>query len=251
MKLSSSAIVASVALAVLPAVPAMAADYEPPIIIDDAPEYVPVEIGSGWYLRGDLAYNFDKPFRNLSFEGPTVANPAYDETHTAISGSIGAGYHFSDYFRADLNLGFLSKNDQRLAYSAPGVSTTTVRVENEAWTAMANAFVDLGTYVGLTPYLGAGIGLVYGERDQSYRIDYVTPPPDDIFLADTKNQVTYAYTLNAGVSYRMSPNVSLDLGYQYFSAPNLEYSEISAGVPVVSKGVDIHQVKVGLRYDLW
>ncbi len=35
---------------------AMAADYDPPIFVDDSPEYVPVEVGSGWYLRGDIGY---------------------------------------------------------------------------------------------------------------------------------------------------------------------------------------------------
>ena len=40
------------------ALPAIAADYEPPIVIDQPVEEVPVEIGSGWYLRGDIGYNF-------------------------------------------------------------------------------------------------------------------------------------------------------------------------------------------------
>ena len=38
--------------------PALAADYDPPIVIDQPVEEVPVEVGSGWYLRGDIGYNF-------------------------------------------------------------------------------------------------------------------------------------------------------------------------------------------------
>ena len=43
---------------------------------------------------------------------------------------------------------------------------------NKGYSVMANGYVDLGTYVGITPYVGGGIGIAYskyfkthGERD--------------------------------------------------------------------------------------
>ena len=251
MRILSRIVLSTFALAGWPVAHALAADYDPPIYVEEAPEVVPVEVGSGWYLRGDLTYNTDNPFRNLDYGGPTIANPSWDESHTALGGSVGFGYHWSDYFRTDVNFGFLAKNDQNLSFSNPGVSTTTVGVENQAWTGMANAYVDLGTYVGLTPYIGAGVGFVYSKREQGYYQNFVDPAVLDIALTDDKNQFSFAYTLNAGAAYRLTNNLSLDVGYQFLSAPDLEYSEISNGLPVVREGVDIHQVKVGLRYDLW
>ena len=57
-------LLAAAALGPLPA--AYAADYDPPIIVEEATEYVPVEVGSGWYLRGDVGYNFsDTPYQFL------------------------------------------------------------------------------------------------------------------------------------------------------------------------------------------
>ena len=41
------------AAALFAATPALAADYDPPPLLEPAPEYQPVEIGNGWYLRGD------------------------------------------------------------------------------------------------------------------------------------------------------------------------------------------------------
>ena len=38
--------------------PALSADYDPPIVVDQPVEEVPIEVGSGWYLRGDIGYNF-------------------------------------------------------------------------------------------------------------------------------------------------------------------------------------------------
>jgi opacity protein-like surface antigen len=250
MKLLSRLLLSSAALAVSPLAQAVAADYDAPLYIEEAPEYVPVEVGSGWYLRGDVSYNFGDPFRNRDWGGPTVVDETYDDSHSAVSGSAGFGYHFSDYLRGDLNLGFLSSNDQNLSYAVEDVSDTSASVENTVWTGMANAYVDLGTYVGITPYLGAGLGIAYAERKQAFSVDYVDATPD-IDQHDNKNQVTWAYSLNAGASYLISQNVSVDLGYSYFSAPALEHSTIRDGEPEIVKGMNIHQLKVGLRYDIW
>ena len=47
-------------------------------------------------------------------------------------------------------------------------------------------------------------------------------------------------------------NLQLDLGYQYLSAPDAEIAEVRdfTSYPI-HKGIDAHQIKVGLRYDLW
>ncbi len=44
-------------------------------------------------------------------------------------------------------------------------------------------------------------------------------------------------------------NVSVDVGYQYLSAPSAEYRDLASGA--VKDGIDFHQLRVGLRYDLW
>lgn len=67
---------AMAAVAVFPAWHAGAADYDPPIYVEPAEEYVPVEIGSGWYLRGDVAYNFARSYkdRSISFDESLISN---------------------------------------------------------------------------------------------------------------------------------------------------------------------------------
>lgn len=260
-------LLATALLAALPAAPALAADYDPPIFVDEAPEYVPVEVGSGWYLRGDITYNHDHPFSNSSLGntgagGPLDFGPVYSESHTALGATVGMGYHFNDYFRVEANLGFFSSNDQRRTHStifvnpaplAPTVlSNATATVENEAWTGIVNGYVDLGTYVGFTPYVGAGVGLAYSKRDYRYVETFTAAGVPPAVVTDAKNQFSLAYTLNAGVAYQMTKNLSLDVGYQYFSAPDLEYSVITGpGTYANRSGIDAHQVKVGLRYDLW
>ncbi len=249
MKLKYRIALALAATVALPATAVLAADYDPPIYVDQAPEYVPVEIGSGWYLRGDVAYLPDETYRNVDFGSPTVA---YSEEERPVFASVGFGYHFNDYLRGDINFGILPGNEVAASEENPGVDIATARVENSARTAIVNGYVDLGTYVGITPYIGAGIGIMQSKFDAGMAyVDLVTPA-NNTSMADSKTQYSLAYTLNAGLAYQISKNVAVDLGYQYMSAPDAEYARLdSAAAYSIHKGVDNHQVKVGLRYDLW
>jgi len=242
-----SRIALSLAAAVLwHSAPAMAADYEPPIVIENAPEYVPVEVGSGWYLRGDLGYTFNKPFKVFDIGVLPIA--AYSEDNTALFGGVGMGYHFNDFLRGELNFAFLSKNKFGVLYD-DGTLGVLAYGKNQAWSGMANAYVDLGTFVGLTPYVGAGLGFVYTKRELHVDLD---TPFGGVEIFDNKKQVSFAYSLGAGLNYQVTPNTSIDVGYQFLSAPDAQYVAVKDldSYPV-HKGINLHQLKVGLRYDLW
>ncbi|GLS39648.1 hypothetical protein GCM10010869_52450 [Mesorhizobium tianshanense] len=249
MTVKSRIALALATIALMPATQALAADYDPPIYVDQAPDYVPVEVGSGWYLRGDVAYLPEKSFRNVDF----AFNPAsYDENEDPVFASIGFGYHLNDYLRAEVNLGYLPGNKIGVSYD-DGTIAASGNLKNYAWSGIVNGYVDLGTYVGITPYIGAGAGILQSKRSLS--ASYFSDDGDDtndFVLHDNKTQYSFAYTLNAGLAYKLSKNISVDLGYQYFSAPDAEYAtaEDLDSYPI-RKGISNHQVKVGLRYDLW
>ncbi|MER8444484.1 outer membrane beta-barrel protein [Mesorhizobium sp. M1066] len=285
MTLTSRMALALGALALLPLTPVHAADYDPPIYVDQAPDYVPVEVGSGWYLRGDLGYAFNKPYEFSE-------TPAGLVTDTSpLSGSIGMGYHFNDYFRGELNFGLLptSKFASKFDSTCDGTQTVSVTSggstsvfagpstrgcegsndgNNKAYDVMASAFVDLGTYVGFTPYVGGGVGIAYstykyaeGARN-CQNSSTTSGTTTTIFECDDPNgydgttqsekQFSFAYTLGAGFAYQVSKNVAVDVGYQYTALPSAKYvTADDVGNPVFKNGIDYHQVKVGLRYDLW
>ncbi|MER9233561.1 porin family protein [Mesorhizobium sp. M0622] len=249
MTFKSPVVLALAAIVLMPLTPALGADYDPPVYVDQAPDYVPVEVGSGWYLRGDVSYLAQKSYRTVDL-GFNAAN--YEENEDPVFASIGFGYHFNDYLRADLNLGYLPGNKIGVSYDS-GTTVASGDLKNFAFSGILNGYVDLGTYVGITPYLGAGIGLVQSRRRLS--ADYFTNngnPADDFVTHDNKTQYSFAYTLNAGLAYQVSKNVSVDLGYQYFSAPDAEYQTVESLISYpIRKGITNHQVKIGLRYDLW
>lgn len=216
-----------ISLAVCALAPAFAAaaDYDPPIDVDEMPEYVPEEVGSGWYLRGDLTYNVDRPVYDFTLLGEETDN-------IRIGGSVGAGYHFTDLLRSDINIGFLGRDRYELGGGA-------AEATNDMWTGMFNTYLDLGTVAGFTPYVGAGVGLLYSK--QQVDIGGTSFYDDD--------QYRLAYGLSAGVNYQLTKNLSVDLGYQYLNSPQTEY--VDTDTLSVREGVDFHQVRVGLRYEIW
>ncbi|RJT41024.1 porin family protein [Mesorhizobium waimense] len=291
MVLKSRIALALAAIMLMPVTQASSADYDPPIYVDQAPDYVPVEVGSGWYLRGDIGYAFSHPFDHE--ETPA----GFTSKSSLFEGSVGMGYHFNDYLRADLNFGILPTNrfgDNFVTTCDGSITTTRTDVNtgividqtnaaasapcngsnianNKAYSLMANGYIDLGTYVGLTPYIGGGLGVVYskysraiGQRDCTETTTTNTAggiQTVDQFNCDdpagyagavaSKGSYDLAYALAAGLSYQVTKNVSVDLGYEYFAIPGAKYVAYDGGAFNIHEGVDYQSVKVGLRYDLW
>ena len=120
------------AAAALP-LPAFAADYDPPIVVDQPVEEVPVEVGSGWYLRGDIGYNFsldargDFDFRNFDPASGTYSPDAFD------TASLGDERHLGRRLR----LQFHRHDPRRLHGSTASARTSTAprRARALAWLA--------------------------------------------------------------------------------------------------------------------
>jgi len=222
----------SAACVALVAGPAFAADYDPPIYIEEAPEFVPVEIGSGWYLRGDISYNSGRPVYKSKQHG--ISNRRF-------GGGAGVGYHFTDNFRGDVTINYLGSD--HLDYSYMG---DRAKASYQAWSGLVSGYYDIATIVGITPYVGAGLGVVHSR----YNVDNSVGPNNllDPFPISERSY-NFAYALMAGASYKVTDNVSVDLGYQFLHAPDAK--RIDPEMLSVHKGTKHHQIKFGLRYDIW
>lgn len=230
----SRRLLASIAVAAAPVLPAAAADYDPPIFIEKAPEYVPVEVGSGWYLRGDVSYNVDSRFFR---DGAPVRSPGENE----FGGTLGVGYHFTDYLRGEVNLGKVGRH--RYTYSD---ADFTARSRSENWSGLVHLYADLGTFAGFTPFVGAGAGVLYTRSKGSVIGDDIPAP---ITTSWKKDEYEFAYALAAGVNYRFDHNISVDLAYQFLTSPDAGYYD--APNNRWREGADYHQIKFGIRYNLW
>jgi opacity protein-like surface antigen len=255
---------------------AQAADYDPPIFVEEAAEYVPVEVGSGWYLRGDVGYVFDSSIDGVDYTafdgvGDVSASFSSASIDTDFTWGGGFGYRFTDYFRVDATVdGFRADFDGSTASDFPCLADpdvgTTCRSENgsevSAVSVMANGYVDLGTYVGVTPYLGAGAGMSYVSwddlNDTTYCVDggAVCASPDAVGSTSHGGEDgwRFTYALMAGFAYDISKNFKLDVGYKY---RNIDGGDMFGWGSADTFGdgshgnIETHEVRLGLRYELW
>lgn len=268
-KSSPSLIAAALALGI--AAPAEAADYDPLPVYRDAPQYAPVEVGSGWYLRGDVGYNASTNPRG-DFTYRTFNAGAYSD-HTATSADLsdeftfglGVGYSFTDMLRGDVTVSRLSSDfsGSGPCNAALGPDCRTVgESELTAYAALANAYVDLGTFVGFTPYVGAGAGFTYVNWDDMQSSNYCGGVPCAANPGAThpgESDWRFTYALMAGVAYDLSENMKLDLGYRYMKVKDGDMfgwdadsaAEGARGMQGRDPGLSTHEVRLGLRFELW
>ena len=109
---------------------------------------------------------------------------------------------------------------------------------------LANAYVDLGTWHGFTPYVGAGIGganVKWSELRNSIGGIVTTHPG--------ATNWRFAVALMAGTSYCLTNNLSLDVGYRFTRIEGGKmFGYANFGGPGFDKGLNIHEGRAGLRY---
>ncbi len=242
---------------------AMAADMGP--IFREAPELVPVEIGTGWYLRGDVTYDF-----RSDIDGDrTLVSPFSTQTEAyghanldeSFGGGAGIGYRFTDMLRGDVTARYSKPDFNGLTnasiFCGAGCNLRD-RGEASMWDVMANAYVDLGTVAGFTPYVGGGVGAVHLNYDTP-TLEACTPLFCGTAGAKGEESWRFAWSVSAGVAYDVSRNLALDIGYRYMNVEGGDNYKL-LGTPInrpgqsltgSDDGFDRHTISAGLRYSLW
>lgn len=232
--------------AVMSASVAYAADLPAPPIIEYEPE-VPVEIGSGWYLRGDLGVAL---YTGASATWVDNAGTKWPFTNEDIDygwlAGVGAGYYFNEKLRGDVTLDYHGK--AKFKADAPCVGspcTTHETMKFSAWTLMLNGYYDIGTWNAITPYVGAGAGMAYLRAT-----DYTTTAGQRF---GNKSRVNFAWNVMAGAAFDISDRLKLDANYRLmnFGKARTGHSSFSNQPhPVKFSDLYAHEFRVGLRYDL-
>lgn len=251
-----------------------AADLIPPPQEDYPPEVISHGSAGGWYLRGDIGYASMDVQGVTYFQGPL--NVGKFEQHDLDSTWYlqgGVGYQVTDYFRVDATLAYFGSADFDGSSAPAGsgcagafpASTCSYNddMELESITMlMANAYVDLGTFSGITPYVGAGIGGAHVTWGTLLN-DQTCTPADPVcdgtdFTHPGGNQWRFAWALHAGASYDINCRMKIDGGYTF---THIEGGDMfGSGTPVgggaivggngYDDGIKVHAGHIGLRYHL-
>jgi opacity protein-like surface antigen len=238
--------------------------------IAQPPMYAPplVDFG-GWYLRGDIGMT-NQRLKSLTNTDPnaslfTSTGLGFD---SAMLWDLGVGYQFNNWFRADVIGQWRGRaNFHGSQYVPTGVfGPTFTEADNYSgskseFVVMANGYVDLGTWWCVTPFIGGGIGASY-NRISGFRDDGVIYNGgvlnNSVTYATDAGKWNFAWAVHAGLGYRVTPNVTIELAYSYMNLgdattglPNFNF----AGTPVAANpwtmhDLTSHDLKLGVRWML-
>ena len=300
--------------------PASAADLfgtAPPLTMPAVQGPTMFEVGTNWYLRADLGISFDdKP--SISLSGISTPPPGLVGTQfTASSGTnwstddftggVGVGYRFNNYLRFDATWDYrtapggtrdttvICPYGLTAVNSAAGVplgylyntsntcnASSSVHQYNNDF--LGNAYVDLGTYSGFTPYVGGGVGLnmnVLSGRANFNQTSDGAPYMADLTATGATPQTwvnsqgqalalqpniafaqqfwnrsigsttyTFAWALSAGLAFQLNSSASLDIGYRYLNGGTVNtLINPQTGLTMKQNNAS-QQFRVGIRYVL-
>jgi opacity protein-like surface antigen len=242
---------------------ALAADLMPSPPPSYAPVSMPLEDFGGWYLRGDAGIS---QYRNGKFSSPDLP-PAQFYNQDFGAGSfvgIGVGYQFNSWLRADVtgeyrfSKGF--KAFDRIDFDAGGgLRGTTHEITHGDYTAgvvMVNGYVDLGTWLGITPFVGAGVGFAHhmlsGFSDQSINVIGGVASPSGGSIGNA-SKTSFAWAIHAGLGYDVTPNFKVELAYRFMHLGDMRTGALNCFCgatysPLRVKGLEAHEIKLGMRW---
>jgi opacity protein-like surface antigen len=253
--------------------------------------------GDRWYGALDLGYHWPGPINSHSTGDAPDGRP-YDwrwrfNSDAAIAGRL--GYRLTTHLRVEAEVGF--QHTRVASVHAPGAESGGVSVSRPGepyglcaappvggqcspagginkditaiYTGMANAIYDVSPDQSFDPFIGAGVGLAHIEALTTYWFSNVpgatgpgNPPLQRLKLAGTLTRPgEFAVQGLAGVSYRVSRRIHMDLTYRYYFTPGaLRWNPLNATSPALAQNsglrpgdfigrFDDQSVTLGLRYD--
>ncbi len=234
--------------------------YEAPPMMSGTPD-TPLEFGTGWYLRGDASFGpEDKPKLVLDGSTPSIldgSTPRFDRKGSDFGYGFGGGvgYKFNEFFRADLTADYLDPFRYKINSDCGFNCVLNQGTNLYRWNGLLNGYFDLGTWAGLTPYVGAGAGFSGTHQDGSIAVNGAPltygiqdPTTGAIFTSSVPGHTDYrfAWAGMAGVSYAVASHMLLDVGYRYLDLGTTKISLFPT--TTVSKSLTSQQVRVGIRY---
>jgi opacity protein-like surface antigen len=234
-----------------------------------------VEFGTGWYIRGDVGLAKD----STPLISPDLTQLIASVRQNSLNLGGGFGYKFNDMFRTDVIVDYFNP----ISSSGPGPSITcTTRISDEPtagggtvpvvtatdqctprghssiqrWDVLGNGYVDLGTWYGFTPYVGAGVGV--SILRESGTVNYfmsnglpyqVTTDGFSFNLDHSQSAMRYqfAWALMVGTSYALTSHALLDVGYRYLNLGTLSSFPNASG-QISTHSVNDHELRIGIRY---
>jgi len=239
---------------------AQAADLLPP-----PPPVEPIAPASfgNWYIRGDVGVGVSEISEAHSVFNPTnsFGNPppaSATRVTTALGDSalagIGVGYQVNNWIRFDATGEYRTSANYRATNIYYGAADScfsyfcqdSYSAQVSSGVFLLNGYVDLGTWYGVTPFVGAGVG------GAIHRFSDITDASNG-YGRDT-SKTNLAWQVTAGLGFNVTPNLKLEISYRYLDMGKLTSGAITCGdvAPCWFERQTFHlasnDIRIGFRY---
>ena len=220
---------------------AQAADLLPPPPPMEPPPVAAPEF-TGWYLRGDVGVAVQNSQTTLAINpNPLIGLPAdafnsfYNPTISASElFDVGVGYQINNWLRFDVTGEYRGGAHfqalEQVAIPSIGYQNADFyRGDLSSIIGLVNGYVDIGTWYGITPFVGAGVGVAQNKLSGVTDAGGFTYPgnglgfPTGGYFSDA-SKTSFAWALMAGLDFNVTQNLKLELGYRY-----LDYGKFTSG----------------------
>jgi opacity protein-like surface antigen len=231
----------------------------------------PIEDFGGWYLRGDIGFSNQSVKNVLDTNSAAYNNVAVSQTSGFSSAGIyggGVGYRFNNWFRADITGQYRGNSNFSGLDVVTGTGPFAGFVGTDSYTAtkseilfLANAYADLGTWWCITPFIGAGIGTArVSIGNFTDTGDFINGGVQNhsFNYAGQASEWNFAWALHAGLAYKVSPGLTVELAYSYvdlgkgLTGPTSSFDQVTntTHAPFSYNNITSSDVMLGLRWEL-
>jgi opacity protein-like surface antigen len=210
----------------------------------------------GWYLRGDIGFSNQtvEKIENVAIL-PHVNHVDAEFASAGLFG-LGVGYNVNNWLRLDVTGEYRGKAPFFGLDTTPrgggGAFTDEYRAKKSEWLFLANAYLDLGTWWCVTPFVGAGVGF---SRISIEGFTDIDTPDGGVAFAPTASKWNFAWALHAGLAYQVSNNLALEFSYRYAHLGDGITGDVVTfnGVndfnnPTTFKNINSHDLRFGVRW---
>jgi opacity protein-like surface antigen len=227
--MSSVRILALAGAAAAMSTAAFAADF-PPSLPPAQPMFQPAS-ESGWYLRGDVGVGmqrfqaFDHFQTNPLFVWPASWQIVQKQTDDSAFFDFGVGYQVNNWFRFDVTAEHRTSAKFKVIgsyreFCVGGTATCFDQYDGShaAEVFLLNAYLDLGTWWCLTPFVGASIGGAWNTVTSVSDVGFIADGTTGFGFsqADASNW-NLAWSAQAGLAYNVSNNLKLEFAVRYLN----------------------------------
>lgn len=171
----------------------------------------------GPYVSGNLGLAIANDSDITDSTAPGVTMEIKSDVGLALG--VAAGYDFGNNIRIEGEIAYQKNDLDKVSMAGIGEADLTGDVSSLAL--LLNGYYDFKNKSAFTPFISAGLGFAKVELN-----DFNVPGSG--LPGTNEDDTVFAYQVGAGVSYAVTPKVSLDVKYRYFGTSDLEFDTAEA-----------------------